>query len=66
MQSGIQRLPCPSWMAQPFNPHLAQKGELSAYVVGSILEHTTHTRMAGQGEFQSAFVDNYTPLHLLQ
>lgn len=63
---GIQSIPRPTWMAQPFNRDLAQKGELRAFLVGGVLKYTVHTWPAGDARFHNEYVDNYTPLDLLQ
>ena len=66
LYEGIKRIPRPAWMGQPFNRHLAEKGELRAFVIGGRLQYTIHTMLEGDGRFYHAFVDNYTPLHLLR
>jgi hypothetical protein len=64
LYSGIQGIPRPRWMAQPFNLDLAHKGELRAYVVGGVFQYSVHTWFQGS-TVQHEFVDNYTPLDLL-
>lgn len=67
LYQGIEAIPRPSWMAQPFNKDLSHKGELRAFVVGGVLQHTIHTWPAEGGDgFCHEYVDNYTPLGLLQ
>lgn len=65
--SDIQTLPQPSWMAQPFNPEVAFKGELRAFVVGGRVQYTVSTWPGAEaGAFDQELVDNYTPLELLK
>jgi hypothetical protein len=63
---GIKKLPCPSWIAQPYIPALVDKGELRAYVAGGKLMYSIHTwESNGQDGMNMEVVDNYTPLDLL-
>jgi hypothetical protein len=61
LYDGIQSLPPPTWMGQPFIPSLLHKGELRAFVVGGRVQYVIHTLREEQ-----QYVDNYTPLHLLE
>lgn len=64
--NGIHSLPAPVWMAQVYNPHLLEKGELRAFVVGGRVRRVIHTLPDVQGEMQQEMVDNFTPLSRLK
>lgn len=66
LYSGIRRIPRPVWMGQPFNQHLADKGELRAFVVNKQLRYTVNTSLQSSGLFHIEFADNYTPLDRLE
>jgi hypothetical protein len=66
LYAGIQAIPKPHWMAQPFNRELAHKGELRAYVMGGKLRYTMYTWPGRDGVVHHEYVDNYTPLQFLQ
>jgi len=65
---GIQNLPFPSWLAQPYMPALVEKGEIRAYVVGGVLMYAVHTYPTGdkRNPLSIELVDNFTPLELLE
>ena len=63
LYSGIQSLPPPTWMAQPFIRSLLEKGELRAFVVDGSVTHVVHTSPEHSSQ---EFVDNVVPLLLLQ
>ena len=65
LYEGIDAIPTPQWMAQPFNVELAHKGEIRAFVAGGKLRYAIHTWPQG-GRINQECVDNYTPLDLLQ
>ena len=63
---GIKSLPLPSWLAQPYNPSILEKGELRAFVVGGRVRHVIHTLPNGPDQMHQEIVDNFTPLSCLK
>lgn len=68
LYEGIECLPRPAWLAQPWIPSLVEKGEIRAFVVGGKLLHAVHTwpQRTGDRIYHFELVDNYTPLEQLE
>jgi len=67
LYDGIQYLLRLSWMAQPFNPSIVEKGELRAFVVAGKMVHVIHMLLDLEGGTQcQEFMNNLMPLSLLK
>lgn len=63
LYEGIESLPPPTWMGQPFILSLLEKGELRAFVVGGRVTHVVHTCPQ---HCSQEFVDSFVPLSLIR
>jgi hypothetical protein len=63
---GVLPILTPAWISQAYNPWIVGKGELRAFVVGGKVRHVVHTLPDESGGHHNQFVDNFTPLDLLE
>jgi hypothetical protein len=66
LYEGIQCLPFPRWMGQPYIPSLVEKGEFRAFLVGGKFKHAVHTWPKPDGQHGIEAVDTFIPLEVIK